>query len=279
MDLPAFRRFCRAIALSCRKGHHSWFFALCAWHKAMKLDTVPASGSADVTAILLSYRRPQNIDPIIRSLLHCPSIRRIIVSNNNPEIRLEQWLSIRDSRIEIMHQAVRCQTTFRFMIATREQSEFFLCIDDDIFLLPSQIESLWSELRKDPEVPHGIFGQVYDAKTRSMRYAIHSVTRRVDGLNRVYAFTQKHLNEFHRLAAALGLREGHSFWNRSLWDDLALSFTGSAKPMIHDLGRFLNCPTNADVSTAAMREPDFFPLRLHLFEELSKIKPLRDVSS
>ncbi|MBA4322624.1 MAG: hypothetical protein C0408_07390, partial [Odoribacter sp.] len=49
-------------------------------------------------AIVLSYARPKNIEWIVRALLLCPFIEKVIVSNNNPDLKIEDWVHIDDDR-------------------------------------------------------------------------------------------------------------------------------------------------------------------------------------
>lgn len=242
------------------------------WKQAVQREAadLPA-GTRDVVAVVLNYKRPQNIEPIVKSLLVAPSINRVIVSNNNPTCDLSQWINITDPRVEIHAPAERQYTPYRYYLSRYYASPLYLCIDDDLFLLPSQIESLVSHLRTAPEVPHGIFGQVA-LPEGGFLHAVQREERPVDVINRVYAFTAAHLLEWQRLVRELGF-ETRERLAQNHWDDLVLSFAGSQKPRIHDIGPYLDCPTQGNKGTAVWREEEFFEQRENIYQRLCSIKP------
>src|SRR4051812_46165654 len=51
-----------------------------------------ARGPERCTVVLLSYRRPQNIEWLVRGYLKCDFVTRVIVSNNNPDVDLTRHL-------------------------------------------------------------------------------------------------------------------------------------------------------------------------------------------
>ena len=90
------------------------------------------------TVILLSYKRVRNIQPIVRSLLKASCVGKVIVSNNNPDLRLDDWLRLRDDRVQVIDQPVRRFPGVRFELARQDGGEYFLTLDDDVFLFPRQ---------------------------------------------------------------------------------------------------------------------------------------------
>lgn len=218
------------------------------------------------TAILLNYRRPQNIDPIVCALLRTPSVQSVIVSNNNPRCNLQRWVRVRDDRVVFLLQPCERNTAERFRIALQTAAQEFLAVDDDIFLTPRQYEALCSALRWNPTVPHGICGQVW-REDGTFQHGICGVEREVDVLNRAYAFTREHGENFRRLLEHLGMWDDAAAWQSSAWDDLVISVAGMGKPLCHDVGPFRDCPTQAGPD-AVWRREEFFAFRERFYPRL-----------
>ena len=248
----------------------AWFRTFRAWKKTAFAECLPKNALPDTVAILLSYKRPQNIDVITRLLLQTPSIAKVIISNNNPDFRMCDWLSIQDPRLHVIEQPIHRQCDIRFGIAARETTyDKFLAVDDDLFLKPSQMEVLCSSLRADPSRPCGISGFLYDS-WRGMKYHnIHHRTQYVDGLNRVYAFTSKHVEGFRQLIRDTAFFTTHSV---CYCDDLFLSFS-AGKPKVMYTGAYLDCPSQSERGVALWREPEFFSFRLKLLLLLRSLRP------
>jgi hypothetical protein len=231
-----------------------------------------AARDRDFTAIILSYKRPQNIAPLVGMLLKAPSIRNVIISNNNPDLKMGDWLRIESPGVSVVNQDRARACPIRYQIAQQHDSRYFIAIDDDVFLRPSQIETLCTALRADPSRPWGIHGTSYDDSSGKMQYNLHRPGD-VDILNQVYAFTSDHVRRFFELANALGFGSAHEAWERSNWDDMVISHSGVSKPCICDVGAVTECPTGAEQGIAVWREDGFFAGRLSLFQQLRALKP------
>jgi hypothetical protein len=227
----------------------------------------PAARDRDFTAIILSYTRPQNIAPLVGMLLRAPSIRNVIISNNNPDLKIGDWLRIESPRVSVVNQDRARACPIRYQIAQQHDSQHFIAIDDDVFLRPSQIETLCTALCADPSRPWGIHGTLYDDSSGKMHYNIRRPGD-VDILNQVYAFTSEHVRRFFELANALGFGPAYEAWERSNWDDMVISHSGVSRPCICDAGPVTECPTGAEQGIAVWREEGFFAGRLSLFQRL-----------
>lgn len=255
------------------RDRYRWLMTFRAWQKEAMQESVPAVSSPDIVAIVLSYRRPYNIDAIVRTLLKTPSVAKVIISNNNPEFRMLDWISVRDSKITLIEQVTEKPAHIRFSIAARENEYTkFLVIDDDLFLRPSQLETLCRALHLDPSRPYGVTGQVYDSWRGMLYHNINERTQKVDILNRVYAFTSEHLENFFTIVRQADYRPSVEQWKHSLWDDLFLSFSG-ATPQVIFTGKYLGCPSESREGIAAWRAKDFFRLRLPILLMLRKMRP------
>lgn len=225
------------------------------------------------TAIVLGYKRPQNIDLIVRALLQTPAVGKVIVSNNNPSYNLRKWISVQNPRVRLLNPMDQRGTIERFRIASNDSAEFFLAVDDDIFLRPEQFQIVCEALKRESEVPHGIFGELHEGG--NVRHAVHNYSGPFDVINRVYAFTVEHVHEFFRLVEELGLKD-RSTWHRCYWDDMVLSFSGLAKPQGHDVGEYLDCTTQGKRGVAAWREESFMEGRKPIYKSLETLKPRKE---
>jgi hypothetical protein len=222
-------------------------------------------------AVLLSYKRPKNLQWISKSLLKTNLISRIIVSNNNPDIRMEDWFDFTDSRLEFINQNTRRRAGYRFEIAKDLDDEYFIFIDDDLFLTPFQITTVFNALLSNPSVPHGVWGQRFwkNGEKISWQDGISNYDGELDVINRTYFLTRLHVNKFTLLIKELGL---HSITDLKFGDDIILSFSGDKRPICHDVGFLLNCPTKDSISIAIWKENEFFSYRTEMYEKLLSIR-------
>jgi len=238
------------------------------------LRPVP-DGAPRLTVILLSYRRVRNMEPLVDSLLRTGLVGHVIVSNNNPAYRISDWVRLRDERLQLVDQPVRRYAGVRFELARSAPGDYFASIDDDIFLLPSQLESLFGTLLAEPDVPHGLQGESYDGghgpqETQGWRVNLRG-DQRVDSINRVYFFTRAHLNELYRLAGLLGLEVG----DMANGEDLLLSSSGRARPLVHEVGQVTDCLSACRRGVAiSWTHQNFFQERTALLARLRSLKPL-----
>lgn len=70
-------------------------------------DNAISTNYPPAVAIVLNYARPNNIQWITKALLQCDFIEKVIISNNNPNISMQDWLEIDDHRVDIRNQPTR----------------------------------------------------------------------------------------------------------------------------------------------------------------------------
>ncbi len=254
------------------RKHLSMIRALRQWQHDVEQFPLLEQTAGDVTAYVANFNRPQNIALIVRSLLACPSVGRIVVSNNNPGCHLERWFRPENNRITVLHHAEPQSCSMRYVHLRTFSSPFYFIVDDDVFLLPSQIEQLIDELRADPSVPHGLYGQQW--KDTFFQGGFEQFEGTIDIMSRIYSFSSEHLAQVFRTAAAVGHPEGADHWKRSRFDDMFLSFSGNGKPRIHNVGPFVDCPTQGRRGTATWREDDFHREREEMYRQLIAVRPL-----
>jgi len=230
-------------------------------------QTCRSSRPERLSAIVLSYKRPRNIDKILSSLALCEFVDEIIVSNNNPELRMEDYLSVADPRIRVINQPERRFASVRLELSLAAGSEYILAIDDDIFLQPEQVRQLFEILLDNPAVVHGVGGQVYSPDLADMKQ-IHSRERPVEALIWLFAYTRKHAREYFEILRAIGVD------NRRLdsSEDVPLSFAGENYARIHDLGPISRCPTDNRKGIATWRNPGFGENRTALVRQMRELR-------
>ena len=120
-------------------------------------------GRERCAVVILSYKRPENIEMLVRSALQCDCVGRVWVHNNNQDFRLRDWVRVCDPRVSLVEAPKPVLHGVRWALSLADQvHHFFLSIDDDVFLSPEQISFLFESLVHDPSVPHGCDGEVHD---------------------------------------------------------------------------------------------------------------------
>jgi hypothetical protein len=221
------------------------------------------------TVIIPSYhgRRARNVAPIVRSALKYDGTERVIVSNNNPRIRIEDWVEVRDRRVTLINQPVRRGCGYAWTIAAGEEAEFFAIIDDDRLVYPQQLAVLVERLVEQPACPHGLVGAFADG-TRVQRQEAE-----VAWLYSIYAVTKAHVRRYHDYVAEI--RAGNyaaddsiEFWG----DDIIISQSGTQRPRIHDVGPLIRCSTWNAPGVATWREPEFEKRREEVSRAVERVR-------
>ena len=225
--------------------------------------------SEKLTVVLMNHKRPENVAMIVRYTLRAGFVGKLIVSNNSQDYPIEDYVRQKDERLVLLNQEQPSGVGIRFDLARRYAGRYCVCIDDDIFLHPAQLQWIYLGLRTMPERPQGIFGAVYTPSSADSRWPfLHSRGRtgEVDILNGLFAFTQTHLNEYFGLCAMLGIDDPKSLMNG---EDIILSFTGRGRPLIHNVGPIWECASSSMPGVALhMSRPGFYEERWRLYSEL-----------
>jgi hypothetical protein len=208
---------------------------------------------------------------VLLPLCESAAVEKVIVSNNNPEIDLRDWLGpvLDEPKVDLVQQAQPSICAKRFEIALQQSFDTFLCPDDDLFLARAQIDALIDALRRDPSRVHGVFGEIHSFSGARLRLGggISRIDCEVDILNRCYAFTRAHLLQMTVLAQTLGYRHvGEAVFV----DDLLLSHCGDGRPVCHDLGPLDSCSTSDTPGIATFQEHGFDDARIAAYLRLSE---------
>lgn len=240
------------------------------WKNALQSYPPLIATNGDVTAYVANFARPQNIQCIVQSLLACPSIQHIIVSNNNPYSPLSGWFHTSSDRVTVLQHATAQSCQKRFEHLSYHPAPYYLILDDDIFVYPHQIEQLTTALRTHPHVPHGLFGQRWEGD--QFEQGIRNWEGEIDVINRVYAFTEAQRTQSLQLADTLKKKSIISERALGWCDDIMLSCSNAAKPYMHDVGPFIDCPTQGKKGVATWREDDFFTTRKKIYQYIQSIQ-------
>jgi hypothetical protein len=217
-----------------------------------------------LTLVLPVFTRPQNAALSVALALRTPGVRRVIVSINRPSIAPAGLQLPADDRVVIMrHSQVRGPVQ-RYRALADDDARWFLSIDDDVFLSPEQMGRLADELAARPASPHGFYGQHFDPATRNFNQGVVRSEGSVHVLNRAYAFSREHLDRYLSLLERLAVDES----GVSLDDDVVLSFCGTALPCVHDIGAYVDCPSEARAAISRWGRPQAATVRAELFDQL-----------
>lgn len=222
-----------------------------------------------LTVVLLSYGRAANLNTIVAACLACPFVQRIILSNNNPQVRMRDFVPQRDSRLRITDQTARCFPSKRYELARDSGDPWLLCIDDDTFLTPRQIRSLFEALLADSTVPHSIAGENFRPEGGFAEYLFGAPGKPepVDCLVWAYAFTRQHAERYFELLHKLGVDNATFRAN----EDIVLSHAGEARPLVHNFGALHLCGSRDAEDVATSKQAGFRNARERLLEKVKSL--------
>lgn len=220
-----------------------------------------------VHAVILNYRRRDNIRSIVDACLNAGCIELIHVIDQADACQQLEWIP--DNSRVVVSRARNIGAGRRLSYSERLTCDLVIAIDDDLFLRAPQIAELVAQSHRDPTRVHGVWGQLIlevDGSPR-LRSGIMNVDRPVDILNRAYAFTPQHACNALRIADKLGLRRD----NLGPVDDILLSFGATHQPMCHNVGVLYECKTSNQPGIAVWKQPGFEHVRIATVERLRKI--------
>lgn len=251
------------------------------WHiSRMTRERAPWDRPERFTVILQSYNRPWNMQRIVDTVLRCGFAGKIIVSNNNPSVRIRSYVTTNDERVTLIDQTEHQWAIVRFHIAANEHAEYFVALDDDIFLRPAQLTALATALLLDPSVPHGMFATLVSRDETGhdiLRKGQYGFTGAVDIVQRAYFFTKEHVRTFHETLKDIETESLARPTDTNICDDIILSVSGSSKPMCHDVGAFANCFSSTMKGIALYRSVEGFQdIRMPLLLKLQERRGLRE---
>lgn len=217
------------------------------------------SESSLKATILIAYYNPlrmKHINHQLRNIFKCNFVERVIISNHNPETKIDSQIKIKDGRLIILNQNVRKGCGYRWLLANEFSPDYLIVLDDDILMFPWQLQKLFNSLISEPETLHGFAGMV-QMENNVLEY-YEREERDVDFIGEVYAITGEQLKGYIKfrekfLVNNTGLRKSVDYFA----DFVVLSKAIARRPRIHDAGRLFRCPTYDQVGVAVHKERGF----------------------
>ena len=208
--------------------------------------------------VLITYYDPvrlQHLDSQIRQVLRCGFVERLVVSNHNPAFRVEEATTIRDSRLEFRNEPVRRGCGYRWQVARDLPGEYLIVLDDDLLLFPGQIATLFSELLREPSVPHGLAG--FRTSDDAAFTYLQASDCDVDFLCEAYAVSKAHLQRYHAICHRLTRDpEVLRIVDRAA-DFVVISASGRGRPKVHDVGPLFRCLSFRENGHAVHKQTTF----------------------
>lgn len=242
-------------------------------HAVTRGPTVRAAAPVTCGVVLLSYQRPANIEMIARGFLKCAFVDQVVISNNNPSVRLRDWVAVADPRLVLLDQPAPTRQGIRLRLLAELRAPITVTVDDDRFLFPDQIRKLVEEVHGNPAAPHGFEGekvQRSDLRSPAGDYpfdtGVTGTDTVVDTLTGGYFLTADQARTCLDTTRRLGIADLGRFGNG---EDLVMSRSGRAPARVHDVGPVLQCWTTSDDEIATWRRGDFFAERLRLRAQLA----------
>ena len=227
-----------------------------------------------VTVLITYYNqvRMRHINHQIRSLLKCTFVDKVIVSNHNPEVKINGLINIEDGRLVILNQDVKRKCGYRWQIAKELEGEYFVVIDDDILLFPSQLKKLFERLISEPEIPHGFSGMIH-LKDGNFQYRERENIN-VHYLCEVYAVTRTQVARYFEMLGILA-KQDKTLPDavEHLGDFIVISQTGIQNPKIHKVGRIIKSETFKASGVANHTDKEFEVILAEVSRAVEKNRP------
>jgi cellulose synthase/poly-beta-1,6-N-acetylglucosamine synthase-like glycosyltransferase len=223
--------------------------------------------------VLITYYNPARIIHInhqVRNILKCGFVDKIIISNHNPDLKLDEMMNINSERVITINQLTRRGCGYRWYIAETYAPEYLIVIDDDMRLFPGQLAKLFRCLINEPEIPHGISG-MFILENESFVFT-EKKNIDVDFLCEVYAVTGKHLKRYMELIRLIANGNTITTHIEYAADFMIISKTGIRKPKIHKVGRISRSSTYNDVGIAIHKEKGFTKSMQEIHRALSHVR-------
>jgi hypothetical protein len=170
-----------------------------------------------------------------------------------------------------MNQDIKRAGGYRWRIANTLSSEYLIVIDDDVFLFPLQLKSLFEALVRDPAVPHGVSGML-QLKGGELQYHEHENIN-VKYLCEVYAVTKNHVKRYFELERLVTEQnEIPPDTVEELGDYILISQTAERDPIIHDVGRIFRSDTFKTPGVAYHKQGQFEKVLAEVSHAVEKIR-------
>ena len=194
--------------------------------------------SPQTLTVLITYYKParlRHVNHLIRNLFKCEFVEKVVISCHNPDVKIEDHVTVRDSRLALLNQSVRRACGYRWDVAKEFSPEYLVVIDDDIVLFPWQLKALFEHLLREPKVPHGLSGMIH-MENGDLQFHQRENTE-VHYLTEIYAVTREHILQYFDMVKTFGEQDQKLPYEiEYLGDFVVISQTGPQNPKIHKAG-------------------------------------------
>jgi hypothetical protein len=234
---------------------------------------VSVASPQKVTILLTFYHaaRMNHIDSQVRNFLKCTFVDQIVITNHNPNIKIEDKINVRDDRLICINQVVRRGNGHRWRVANTLDGEYFIVIDDDVLLFPDQLKILFQHLISEPAIPHGFTGQIH-GKNDVFEYRERENIE-VDYLCELYAVSKYHVQQYAEIERIVSEQDKTlaEFVERFA-DHIVISQTTDHRPKIHAISRLLRSETFNTPGIATHKDDEFEASVLRVCRAVKRIK-------
>ena len=225
--------------------------------------------------VLITYFNParlRHVNHQIRNLLKCEFVERVIISCHNPDVKIEDHVTVSDQRLTLVSQSVRKACGYRWSVAREFSPEYLVVIDDDIVLFPRQLKVLFEQLLSEPKIPHGLSGMVH-MKNGDLQFRQRENID-VHYLCEIYAVTKEHVDQYFELVKIFEQQDSKlPAAIEYLGDFIVISQTGTQNPKIHKAGRIFRDETFNTPGVAMHKEEQFSSLVDGISKVVKELRP------
>lgn len=222
--------------------------------------------------VLITYYHPARmaqVEPQVRNILKCHFVDRLVLSNHNPEVNIEEKVKIKDRRLHFINQKQRRGCGYRWFVAQELSPDYLIVVDDDILFFPGQLARLFRQLVAEPMRPHGITGMLQQANADLEYHEKKEMV--VDFLCEAYAVTGAQVSRYLELRNQIAKDEQLAEMIDSAADFMVISQTGSQKPKIHHVGRLFKSDTFKQAGVAVHKNDGFDKMVSQVGQALSHL--------
>ncbi|HKT54301.1 MAG TPA: hypothetical protein VJP88_07600 [Caulobacteraceae bacterium] len=220
-----------------------------------------------LAVIILNYKRPQNIGAIAAAAREALPDAPIFILDQGEREDFRERSDVPWREVWVQRARVNQGAGARVPLACSLPFDFYLAIDDDIFLTPQQIRRLAEIVQDQPDRAHGVWGErlELDRDILQTRTSITEIDAALSNLNEVYAFSRGQAAAAIRLSAQLGFPSWEAV---QVGNDILLSCASPKPPLCHNLGPIRHCPTCNEPGVAVWLSEGFRERRGELVRRL-----------